>query len=230
MADWFLLTLDTTHPTVTWGAYGGANAGELFQINYALDELGSVREAWLVDAGGVRVELEDIGGTLRGLLPDDVFSGYARVYVRVRDDLLNEGERYTTVLLVSPYAPPQADRPSAGPPMGARPQPRRAEHRTVVTRSVAGASSSDTVTVSTSHTARAGATSRTTVASRPGARGRYVGLPSPRAYGPAVAVASSRDRLATTVAGSPSAAGGTSTSTVTRHDGDEELAAMLLLL
>jgi hypothetical protein len=81
----FTLVLDTTAPSVAWGAVGGAVAGELLQLAYVTDE--PIDSADLTLADG-RVLALTIGAALSVLLPADTPQGAATV--RVRDDVGNE--------------------------------------------------------------------------------------------------------------------------------------------
>lgn len=105
MAASFALVLDTTAPSVAWGAVGGAVAGELLQLAYVTDE--PIDSADLTLADG-RVLALTIGAALSVLLPADTPQGAATV--RVRDDVGNERVYPALVMLqgaivVTPPAP-----------------------------------------------------------------------------------------------------------------------------
>jgi hypothetical protein len=97
------IVLDTTAPSVTWGAVGGTTAGELLQLEYVSDEAIATADVVLRDG---RVVALSVGETvLSALLPPDTPEGAASV--RVRDDVGNE--RVYPALLVlagTPFVPP----------------------------------------------------------------------------------------------------------------------------
>lgn len=230
MSSTFILTLDTTAPTVAWGATTDpVDAGALFISEFILEEVGEVTEAWITDAGGQRADLSIHPDRVETVLPDDFYSGRATVSLRVVDDLLNEAVRSRQVGVISPYAPPVE---TTGPPMVPRPKPPPTVHRrTIATRSVAGGSSSTRVSTQVADSTTASARSTTVITSRPGVRQRYTSRPAPRPHPPSVAVARSNvGNIATTVTGTARGVAAV-TSTVTKHDGpDDELAFATLLL
>lgn len=115
----FALVLDTTAPSVAWGAVGGAVAGELLQLAYVTNE--PIDSADLTLADG-RVLALTIGAALSVLLPADTPQGAATV--RVRDDVGNERVYPALVMLQGTIVmPPPA------PSRGAPPRRRRLERR-----------------------------------------------------------------------------------------------------
>jgi hypothetical protein len=108
------ITLDTTAPTVTWGAQTGTTAGELLQLSYISDE--PIAAAQLQLAGGRVLQLQVDPSILSVGLPFDVTDGPASV--RVVDDVGN-ARTYpaivvihgTIVVVPEPTALPRAGAP-----------------------------------------------------------------------------------------------------------------------
>lgn len=82
----FLLTLDTTAPTVTWGTPHNTTAGELMGINYVASE--PLATAVLILADSRELSMTIGSGALSVLLPPDAPNGLASI--RVGDDVGNE--------------------------------------------------------------------------------------------------------------------------------------------
>lgn len=99
MAAHAVITLDTSAPEVTWGATTGTTAGELFQIGYELDEPDATL-ATLTLADARQLPMAVGGSFLQVLLPPDTPSGPATVNLLVEDDLGNQAERTTVVMLI----------------------------------------------------------------------------------------------------------------------------------
>lgn len=101
MTSSFVLTLDTTAPQVTWGAVGGAEAGQLLQVAYTLDEPDAV-SAEFVSFAGEHVPLTVLPDRVEGLLPPAITGGLGSVLLTVLDDLGNEAVRELKIQVVSP--------------------------------------------------------------------------------------------------------------------------------
>jgi hypothetical protein len=133
----FALVLDTTAPTVSWGAVGGATAGELLRLAYSADE--PIAGAELILADGRVFALTVAAGELRVMLPADTPQGTASV--RVRDDVGNERTYPALVALqgaivVPPPAPTPVPRTGGPPRRAARQRSRVIRHTSrVVARS-----------------------------------------------------------------------------------------------
>jgi hypothetical protein len=173
MGATFDLTLDTRAPVVTWGAVGGATAGELLEVLYTTDEPLAFAKLWLPD--GRKLDMTIEADRLSVLLPADTPNGVS--WIHASDDVLNEAPRQAVniagVIIVPPPEPPQVP----GPPQRARPSihPDRVETRTRRSRS-RGVARSRASTSRSPRRARTGAisTSRSmilrsrTMKSRPG--------------------------------------------------------------
>lgn len=102
----FDLTLDTRAPVVTWGAVGGATAGELLDVRYETDEPLALAQLWLPD--GRKLDMEIAADRLTLLLPADAPDGVS--WIHVYDDVLNPVPRQAVniagVIVVPPEEPP----------------------------------------------------------------------------------------------------------------------------
>lgn len=137
MGATFDLTLDTSAPVVTWGAVGGATAGELLDVRYETDEPLALAQLWLPD--GRRLDMEVQADRLTVLLPADAPDGVS--WIHAYDDVLNPTPRQAVniagVIVVPPDEPP-----ALGPGPRARgSHPERVETRVVRSRSRAVATS-----------------------------------------------------------------------------------------
>jgi hypothetical protein len=158
----FQLTLDTHAPLVTWGAVGGANAGELLQVGYQLDEPG-VESARVQLADGRWLTLTDTGATLEVQLPPDTPDGWATVELHVRDDVDNTAVWTHVVRLTGVIVIPQPQETVGGAPWRVGPRrTRRAalERRTIRTRATATSTSATRIRTSARDRATAIGTSR----------------------------------------------------------------------
>lgn len=106
MPSYLLLELDTHAPVVTWGAVGGATAGELLQVGYTLNEPALV-SATIQLADGRSLALTDTGLTLEALLPPDTPNGNATIRAVVRDEVLNQATRALVVHLTGVIVTPE---------------------------------------------------------------------------------------------------------------------------
>lgn len=126
MTGAFVLTLDTTAPRVTFGAVGGATAGELLEVLYTINEPELV-DAEIKLADNRVLPMEVLSDRLLVLLPPDTPDGNARITVHTLDDLLNAGTQTQRVHLSGTIVIPP-DEPVFGDGTGAPPQrvtPRR---------------------------------------------------------------------------------------------------------
>jgi hypothetical protein len=129
----FDLTLDTRAPVVTWGAVGGATAGELLEVLYATDEPIASASLWLPD--GRRLAMDVAADRLTLLLPADTPDGVS--WIHAYDDVMNQAPRQAVnisgVIVVPPPEPPV----TPGPPQRGQPSfhPDRVETRTRRSRS-----------------------------------------------------------------------------------------------
>jgi hypothetical protein len=129
----FDLTLDTRAPVVTWGAVGGATAGEMLTVLYSSDEPLDVARLWLPDGRRLDMTIEPDRLTL--LLPADTPDGVS--WIHAYDDVMNEAPRQAVnisgVIVVPPPEPPV----TPGPPQRGQPSfhPDRVETRTRRSRS-----------------------------------------------------------------------------------------------
>jgi hypothetical protein len=131
----FDLTLDTRAPVVTWGAVGGATAGEMLTVLYSSDEPLGVARLWLPDGRRLDMTIEPDRLTL--LLPADAPDGVS--WIHAYDDVMNEAPRQAVnisgVIVVPPPeppvtpGPPQRGQPSLHPVQ--TPQTRRSRSRGV---------------------------------------------------------------------------------------------------
>jgi hypothetical protein len=107
MGATFDLTLDTRAPVVTWGAVGGATAGELLEVLYTTDEPLAFAKLWLPD--GRKLDMTIEADRLSVLLPADTPNGVS--WIHASDDVLNEAPRQAVniagVIIVPPPEPPQ---------------------------------------------------------------------------------------------------------------------------
>lgn len=158
----FVLTLDTHAPVVTWGAVGGANAGELLQVGYQLNEP-AIESARVQLADGRWLDLTDTGATLEVQLPPDTPDGWATIEANVRDDVDNTATRTHLVRLTGVIVTPQPQETVGGSPW--RVGPRRARRaapvqRTIRSRATASSRSATRIRTSAGDRAIAVTTSR----------------------------------------------------------------------
>lgn len=126
MASWVQLTLDTHAPVVTFGA--ADSSGGALSVPYTINEPAIV-SAWVVDAAGLRVDLEVQPTRLFAVLPANVTSGNATVFAHAVDAVGNARD-YSLVVLLAGLAPsPEPPPPSqTGPgirPARIAPRPRK---------------------------------------------------------------------------------------------------------
>lgn len=125
MASHFLLELDTTAPAVEWGTVAGAEAGQLLQVAYTVDEPELV-EAELVSAAGEHVTLSVLADRVEGYLPPTISGGEATLIATTRDEVDNEATVTIGIPILSPTGPPPSV-PRVGP--GVRPSAPPARRR-----------------------------------------------------------------------------------------------------
>lgn len=205
----FQLVLDTTAPSVSWGAAGGTTAGELLQIAYSADE--PIDSADLTLADG-RVLAFTIGAAVLSVnLPADTPAGPADV--RVRDDVGNERVYAALIVLQGAIVPtPPAPTPVA---RTLAPPPRIRRARLIVHVSRARVRSSCTVRARSHNASRARVDRGSSIA----ARARRAGGARTATTFRLQSVASSRRRLQGELA-----------MAVRRRDGpDQELLVLLLV-
>lgn len=139
MSGHFVLTLDTTAPTVTFGAAGGTTAGELLELLYTVDEPG-VESASIKLADNRVLALDVLSDRFQVLLPADTPDGLGRVTVKTVDAYLNrrtqtQNVQLHGVIVVPPDEPPVTDPFVPAPPsQPARRRPtieRRRDHAVV---------------------------------------------------------------------------------------------------
>lgn len=129
MADYAVITLDTTPPRVEFGSAGGTTAGEFFQIAYTSDE--PLAWATLISASGQRLALDVAEpGVLSVALPPDIADGWATI--EWADDVGNEDQAVPVRLTGAVVQPPAAPPPSQGYP---RPDKRPMIRRRLTARS-----------------------------------------------------------------------------------------------
>jgi hypothetical protein len=204
----FQLVLDTTAPSVSWGAAGGTTAGELLQIAYSADE--PIDSADLTLADG-RVLMFTIGAAVLSVnLPADTPAGPADV--RVRDDVGNERVYAALIVLQGAIVPVPVPTPVA---RTLAPPPRTRRARLIVHVSRARVRSSCMVRARAHNTSRARVDRRSSIA----ARARRAGGARTATTFRLQSVASSRRRLQGELA-----------MAVRRRDGpDQELLVLLLV-
>lgn len=131
----FDLALDTRAPVVTWGAVGGATAGELLEVLYTTDETLAFAKLWLPD--GRKLDMTIEADRLSVLLPADTPNGVS--WIHVSDDVLNEAPRQAvniagTIVVPPPEPPSLPGVPQRGQPIlhpVQTPQTRRSRSRGV---------------------------------------------------------------------------------------------------
>lgn len=120
------LVLDTTAPSVSWGAVGGTTAGELLQLAYSADEPIAFADLTLADG---RVLVFTIGAAVLSVnLPADTPAGPADV--RVVDDVGNERVYVALIVLQGAIVPVPTPTPlprTLAPPLRIR-RPRLIRH------------------------------------------------------------------------------------------------------
>lgn len=126
----FDLTLDTRAPVVTWGAVGGATAGELLDVRYTSDEPLATAKLELPDSRVLDMAIA--ADRLTVLLPPDTPDGVA--WITVADDVLNEAPRQPINIAGSIVVPPDRA-PAVGPGPRRGFHPDRVETRVIRTRS-----------------------------------------------------------------------------------------------
>lgn len=132
MPSYLLLELDTHAPVVTWGAVGGATAGELLQVGYTLNEPALV-SATIQLADGRSLALTDTGLTLEALLPPDTPNGNATIRAVVRDEVLNQATRALVVHLTGVIVTPEPTTAPESPGWPVTPRARRPAGPKVIT-------------------------------------------------------------------------------------------------
>lgn len=122
MASWFLLELDTHAPIVTFGA--ADSSGGTLVVPYTIDEP-AIDSAWVVDSAGLRVDLDVEPARLVAVLPATIAAGNAVVHALAVDEVGNEAEYTTVVLLAGGITPEPPPRVYPGRPAGVKPRPRK---------------------------------------------------------------------------------------------------------
>lgn len=132
------ILLDTTAPTVTWGAQTGTTAGELLQLAYTSDE--PIAAAQLTTFDGTVLALTVGDAILSVLLPANTAAGAASVLVA---DAAGNERNYPALVVLQGVVVPVPRRPGGGPP---RRRPARRRSRTIINEVTIVARSSTIVT------------------------------------------------------------------------------------
>lgn len=114
MSDHFLLELDTTAPELTFGTVAGAEAGQLLQVAYTVDEPEAI-SAKLVPASGPHVTLTVYPDRVEGYLDPGITGGVGEVRITTRDDVLNEAVWTLAVDITSVISAPPSTPARRGP-------------------------------------------------------------------------------------------------------------------
>lgn len=162
MASWVTITLDTSAPAVEFGAIAGAEAGQLFQAAYSLDE-GEVTRARLIPSEGPAVELDIFADHVEGVLPPSIVGGTAELRLDVEDEVLNTAARSMSVSVTSPIGPTIRPVQPSAPPRGTGPARQPDEEPRVVSSRWRRPSSSTSITSSSTSVVRSALRLETTV-------------------------------------------------------------------
>jgi hypothetical protein len=123
-----LLTLDTQAPQVEFGAVSGAEAGQLLQVAYTVDEPGVV-EARFRSSSNQITPLTVHPDRVEGYLEPTTTGGNGWVELTSRDDVDNEAVWQLQFQVISPIAAPMGP-PARGPaPTPTAPMPPPPERR-----------------------------------------------------------------------------------------------------
>lgn len=127
MGSSVVLTLDTRAPQVTFGAVGGAEAGQLLQVGYTVDEVGVSGAVVQLPGGGGTLTMDVLADRVEVNLPPDAVEGTAHVVISTLDDVLNAEDFTLDVPIVGIIA--AAPPPPASQGLPTAPAPARRSHR-----------------------------------------------------------------------------------------------------
>lgn len=136
MASSVVLTLDTRAPQVTFGAVGGAEAGQLLQVAYTVDEVGVSGAVLQLPGGAGTLTMDVFSDRVEVNLPPDTIGGTGHAVISTVDDVLNVEDFTLDVPIVGIIAasPPP---PSQGLPTAPVPPRRRKRRSPMVVESTA---------------------------------------------------------------------------------------------
>jgi hypothetical protein len=153
MASWVVIELDTTAPAVEFGTVSAAEAGQLFQAAYTLDEPELTR-ARLIPGEGSAVELEIHADRVEAVLPPSIVGGTAELRLETEDEVGNVGVHSLNVSVTSPIGPTIRPVQPSAPPRGTAPVPGPDEAPRVVSSRWRRPSSSTSITSSSTRLVR----------------------------------------------------------------------------